>query len=623
MPIVFLALNGDGLGHLVRASLVCDALYAAGERPIIFSQGLFPLDARSPVAGTTVPPLWKAPYQIIRSVGRALNAAALISPPSVVVEDTHPGPVTIRAGIARSLLVRPTAFDELEELREDFAGVYRSFVLCDAPGSVSWPYTPEQTAAIHTWDGWHIIGPLYRTAGADDIAEVRIRHQIGNDRRVCVFSMGGGGRHVPDDRDAETFVVLAHASAERLLRIDATVRLLFVKGPYFPADVAIGAPFEVIDREPLMPALLAAADGAIIRAGFNTPWECISAGTPFMPFIGTTVNEPVADRVAAIRARGLLPESVEQFWLDEGWRTAYRRGCREVAAEFPGRPDGARLQQLLVPPPSYTPLAPAPARRSRGRERPGHERMPFVIRVDGVATAEPALLWLLELLAMRRLRASLQIVPYSCEIDATTLATFDPGETLFEVGQYGYAGIPYAPESVASDRTLHEIAAGRRYLEDAFAGRWKGGLSTPFDTLPAGLREVWLRNDGSFISRRMFRRSTGGRGDTVAGIDLWDGHVHRPATLRSVARELGRQAASYGYAGLVLQPRMLRAAGGRAHLVAVLALLERSGITSTSLRAISENAATAARRAERALRDARWGFAIAARAALRDPDSNR
>src|SRR5262249_50760516 len=296
MATVFLALNGDGLGHLVRASIACRVLHAAGEHPIIFSQGRFPLDDGSRFPGKQVPSLWKANPAVRRRVASELTSMAEISLPSTVVEDTHPSPISLSRRIRRVLLVRPTSFPYLLRLKARYGAIYSAFLLCDSPDSPTWPYSRPETDAVLTWDRWHVIGPIYRTATDADILEVRRRYSVADDQQLFVFTMGGGGGHVshPDGRDVERFVARASEIAVQLQRYSPRIRLIFVKGPYFPTAVNIASPFEIVPEEPLMPALLAAADGAFIRAGFNTTWECLAGATPFLAFVGTTFGEPVS-----------------------------------------------------------------------------------------------------------------------------------------------------------------------------------------------------------------------------------------------------------------------------------------------------------------------------------------
>src|SRR5262245_56499609 len=117
MATVFLALNGDGLGHLVRATIACRALRSAGERPVIFSQGRFTLGELSRFPGKQVPSLWKASNAVRRRVASELRSMAEISLPSIVIEDTHPNPISLPHVIRRVLLVRPTSFQYLLRLK--------------------------------------------------------------------------------------------------------------------------------------------------------------------------------------------------------------------------------------------------------------------------------------------------------------------------------------------------------------------------------------------------------------------------------------------------------------------------------------------------------------------------
>jgi len=122
---------------------------------------------------------------------------------------------------------------------------------------------------------------------------------VSDDEELCVFTVGGGGVHVldPNGLDIIRFLRLASQVADAVQAARPKVRLMFVRGPLFPPRIPIPSRFEVVRDESHMPALLKIAKGAVIRAGFNTTWECLSAGTPFLPMVGTTYMEPVTTRV--------------------------------------------------------------------------------------------------------------------------------------------------------------------------------------------------------------------------------------------------------------------------------------------------------------------------------------
>lgn len=606
MALVFLALNGVGLGHLVRATGVCDAIASAGERPVIFSQGIFPLAPEHRFPGKTVPSLWRADETIRRRVAADICSMAEISLPAVLVEDTHPNPLNLPGSIRRMLMVRPTTFAYLSELHEREGHIYRGFLLCDDAGSPTWPYSPAETAATLSWPNWYTIGPIYRRADITAIEEVRRRYGIA-DTGVCVFTMGGGGQHDPGDSDVEEFVRFATATAKRLLRLDPRARLLFVRGPYFPADVQLDSCFEDLRQEPQMPALLALARAAVIRSGFNTIWECIAGGTPFVPFVGRTFAEPNEERLARLRQHDLLVDDLSRAWRDEGWRSEYRSRCQLISQRFSGTPEPERLVALIkcrgvripidfTPAPSAATSTRPPAKRrfhfTRGRTHP------LIIRIDDVVSLEPTLLRLINLLVRRHVPASLEIVPYLSSLDDSVLGRLDPRAT-FEVGQHGYAHIPrrdddgaryeFDPDSVApTEEEQSQLEAGLLHLRATFPTRFNGGFSAPFDALPTWLPQTWRELGGTFVSQL-----SGGRAlasplpVVVAGTDIWDWSRGRPRTRREILANIDHQVSQTGYAGIVLHPRCLRQRPAQEHLLSLLGALERRRLTPTSLRELA------------------------------------
>jgi hypothetical protein len=591
LAVVMLALNGVGLGHLIRASIVSNALASVGQRPIIFSEGKYSPKglARFPVR--VIPSLWRAPEDVTKRVTSELCSMAGISLPAVVVEDTHPNAIHLPPEIRRVLLVRPTSFEFLLSLNEEYAEVYSAFLLCDSPGSPTWPYNPDQTEQVAHWKKWHVVGPVYRTPTPDDIREVRIRNRIAEDQELCVFTMGGGGVHGHDTerRDVVRFLRLCLQVADVVQPAGSQTRLLFVKGPYFPARVPIPSRFEVLREEQDMPALLSIAKGAVIRAGFNTTWECVAAGTPFIPLVGTTYAEPVQDRVNNLAAIGLIPPSIERFWFDDAWRAEYRQICHSIAVRNPGTPDPIQLDRLILDRRSSLPAPRPKARLVRESRTTG--LIPLVIRVDDVICQEPAFQWLLEVLASRGLRASLDVVPYLMEFDEDVLDRMDPNHALFEVSQHGYAHVPrlsengrrceFFPESTApSEVELSLIARGKQQLEAAFPRRFTGGFSPPFDALPSWLPAAWRGLGGEFVSC-LFQDSMPGAPLPVtrAGVDVWDWAGEGPFNRGWILHKLAVQFILEGHAGIVLHPRCLRRRSDKLRLLSLLSYLEQGTVT--------------------------------------------
>ncbi len=447
VAVVFLAIDGFGLGHLIRSSIVSHALASIGERPVIFTEGKYRPAALTKFPIRLVPPLHGVTDEVRKRVSSELLSMAAISLPAVLVEDTHPAPIELPAAVRRVLLVRPTSFEYLVRLNDRLGALYSAFLLCDSPDSPTWPYDDVQTRQLAGWKKWSVIGPLYRTPSEEEIQEVRTRHSVSEDQELCVFTMASGGVHVFDTKgqDIIRFLRLASQVADVVQTARPTPRMMFVRGPYFPPRIPIPSRFEIVREEPQMPALLKIAKGAVIRTGFNTTWECLSAGTPFMPMIGTGYVEPFAARLNRMASLGLVPSNIESFWFDDQWRAEYRRTVAGIVAAHSGAPDPRRVGGLILGPQRTRPTAMRKPRASRPSS--AKHRIPLVIRIDDVVCEEPALCWLLDLLASRGMRASLEVVPYLVRLDQAFLDRFDPSGALFEVSQHGYAHVPRTSDS--------------------------------------------------------------------------------------------------------------------------------------------------------------------------------
>lgn len=600
MAVVMLALNGMGLGHLIRSTIVSQALTSIGERPVIFTEGKYRTSGLAEFPVRLLPSLWGATNEVRNRVSAELLSMAAISLPAVLVEDTHPAPIQLPAAIGRVLLVRPTSFEYLVRLNDKFGGVYSAYLLCDSPDSPTWPYDEDQTRELTSWKKWSVIGPLYRTPSEAEIREVRARNNLSDDQELCVFTMGGGGVHVldPKGQDIIRFLKLASQVADIVQTARPRARLLFVRGPLFPARIPIPSRFEVVGDESQMPALLKIAKGAVIRAGFNTTWECLSAGTPFMPLIGTTYVEPVSSRVNRMASLGLVPPNAESFWFDDRWQDEYRRAAARIVATHSGAPDAEQVGRLIVDRRQSNPMRkprPSPIRQSSMRKlRPSlaKDSIPLVIRIDDVACQEPALCWLLDLLASRGMRASLEVVPYLAQIDEAFLGRFDPSGALFEISQHGYAHVPrtsdsgrrceFSPEtSTPTVEEREQIAWGKTQLEQRFAKRFTGGFSPPFDALPAWLPATWHSLGGSFVSCLLPTNSVPGAPLPVAraGIDVWNWAMDRALGQDAVRRKLALQLALDGYAGIVLHPRCLRDRANKMQLLKLLNSIAEDAVT--------------------------------------------
>jgi hypothetical protein len=222
VALAFLTLNGDEAGHHVRTTAVCRALASVGERPVIFSQGLCALDDDVSFPGKHVPSLREAGERVRRQVAWDIQSVIGISLPAVLVEDTHPNPIRLPSSVRRILLVPPATFDALQELDQRYREVYSAFVLCDAPGSSTWPYSESETATILASDRWHVIESR---SGAPDASRLQ-QVIVGARPRQPAGETSAGAATTPDSRRVRRgWTFFRRTDTPLVIRIDDVVAL--------------------------------------------------------------------------------------------------------------------------------------------------------------------------------------------------------------------------------------------------------------------------------------------------------------------------------------------------------------------------------------------------------------
>jgi len=334
MPIVVIARNGIGLGHISRSVALCNMLSDASRRSylIVRAQDNLAITHRVPSVAAHGPDFsmrWEDFEAYISSL-------AVMSPPSIVVEDTIPLSLCLSPKVGRFLVLRPTDFESLQHLRQEFDLVYDRILVADHPDSPTWPYAEEETAVLTGLRNWSFWGPIYRSPEQNDIAEVRHRYHWSSRQRLCVFSLGGGGQH-QGANDASEFIEKSTEIGKTILCMDPTARLIFVKGSLFPKALCVPSIFTIVGHERLMPALFAIADLAVIRPGFNSTWECLSGGTPFIPIMGTSFQEPIQKRIHKLLDLGIAVRDSQAVWRNDKRLREIWELTRELAIRWPGR----------------------------------------------------------------------------------------------------------------------------------------------------------------------------------------------------------------------------------------------------------------------------------------------
>jgi hypothetical protein len=345
MAIVMVGLNGIGLGHLARTVCVADAITALGYAPAIFAQGTNSAgEQRYP--GKRIPHLFDISRRERVTVAKELSEYALRSRPSIVFEDTHPSRLRLDPTVRRILVVRPTEFSHMLFLERRYGSTYVAFLIADAPDSPTWPFTTRETRRILGWRNWHVLGPVFRRPSEDEMRDVAQRYSIAPNDPVCVVSMGAGGIRSPGDHDAPDLFAVATRLYLKLRAAEPRTRMLFIRGPLAPADLRVPPEFETVSGEPNAHALAALARGAVIRGGFNTTWECIAGGTPFIAVPGTVYREPVADRVARLAGLGYAGD-FSDHWVDPEWIARKDAAVALATLKWPGTPDRTVLERFL------------------------------------------------------------------------------------------------------------------------------------------------------------------------------------------------------------------------------------------------------------------------------------
>jgi GT2 family glycosyltransferase len=604
MAIVLLTHNGVGLGHLRRGLLVAEALEIAGERPVLYHQGPFPDFATRRPPSKSIPPLYRLGSAGRQRIVDEMASVAALTAPAFVVEDSHVQDLLLPQMVGRALIVRPNTFGEMSALGQRHE--YSLLLIADAPGSPTWPYDEAQTRALLAGGRWRVLGPIHEFR--HETSAVRSRLAIGAAERVCIFSMGGGGQH-RRRTDAPEFLARAEALAVALRTIDPSCRLLFVRGPLFPRDMRVPAIFEAYDEEAEMPALLAVARGAFVRPGFNTVWECLAAGTPFTPVLGTWHQEAMEERLASLHRRALAVDDLAEHWLDDEWHERYRRICKLQVEPWSCRIDGVALVEWLHE--AALPVAPPPLRRSPAVPAPDlasdvPDDLPpsgarLAIRIDDVTELDAPLRELLAELVDLRLPASLEVIPYLARLDEDDLLSLDPDASLFEVSQHGWAHLPrHGAGSKAefsmggpSHEDLRDLERGMRRLAQAFPRRFRCGFSAPFDGLPEWLPPVWADLGGKFVSWIWSRP----RRPTIAlahvSADPWNWSEGGPRPLRQWWTPLVRAMRRRGRGVIVIHPRHLCDSRLRRSLGVALRRLQGAGARAVPLSAVAATQAEA------------------------------
>jgi hypothetical protein len=348
MAVILLTDNSRGIGQTVRCGAIGDVLAKKVTKPVIFAQGQGLEPFFKGHIGKCIPYINTLSKRERETLLKDIENHALLSEPSVLIEDTYPLAWRFPGSISRALVIPPTGFSHLEQMRKRFAGQIDTWLMADSPGSPTWPYNPSQTKELLNRTDVEILGPIYRKTNPGDIKAARelISHDPG--RPVCLFTMGSNEQHLDSDY-VEKFVQVALLIQVRLRSIVPGIRCILVKGPLIDSGLAIPPGFEILERVDCLPALVNISFAAVIKPGFNLIWECIAAGTPFFAIEEETPGKPIGKCIKYLRRHGLYLDSPFKKWLDESFRSEYERKCSAIVGKFSGVPQMPAFEKLVNP----------------------------------------------------------------------------------------------------------------------------------------------------------------------------------------------------------------------------------------------------------------------------------
>lgn len=591
MGIVLLSINGIGLGHTTRMTIIADQLYAAGQKPIMFYQGKkFPFNNKA-FHTVNTRNLFKADAAYLRAMESKVNAACNICGPRIFIEDTHPASIRLRNNIARFLLIRPTTFGYLQKITALYEQEYDAFFIADHADSPTWPYNDAETAAVLSWPKCYQVGPVFRRSSAEEIAALKIKYRWSERVPIYVFSMGGGGQQAGAN-DVDVFLQEAQSIIHRL---GSGVRFLFVKGPLFPTGIHLPPQMEVIDTEQHMPALFAIAKAAVIRPSFNSIWECIQAQTPFYYIQGATFSEPIDQKMKRLATFGLADNDSA---FTESYREQYQQACNKVMQQWNGFPNpqfysvmeqAHALKQESAPPLVANETGTNSAINKLQRLALTCKSRKIFLRVDDVVSLTPELHFILSLAKELGFFCSLEVIPYLSTLEQQELLPY--GRLVVSQHGYGHVLNTENPPGIKSEFSfcneppapeVENLLAGKQCLERQFPLYFKQGFSAPFDCFPPWLPPTLKAHSWQYILENQHAPVPAIKSFKTS-IDLWDWNQYALKPLDTIFTSCIKACDQHGYCALTFHPILFEHPSQKRLIEILVTALKTAGFESYDL----------------------------------------
>lgn len=284
MPTFFYAVNGIGLGHIARLSVLEAGLLQQGEHCSFFSPcKLAPAFFQSAGAIASDPSL---PDVAMRKEFAA--AVKAFSPDTLVCDTYWPDDAIgehkrkgIRTILIMRLLNRHILMERLKRAESEFSDI----ILPHSPHEVAWIYREDPALLQYLSAGpFNFIGPLCR-----QVAEP-------GQKRSILFTLGGGGEQYNPGVNSRANILNLFRQAAGSLKAELGVKPILLAGPLLPVADDLHETFEVVRGRSNEFAMFGPNTIVVSRGGYNTAWEAIYAGSPLVLCGSYTGEEDIAMR---------------------------------------------------------------------------------------------------------------------------------------------------------------------------------------------------------------------------------------------------------------------------------------------------------------------------------------
>jgi hypothetical protein len=290
--VLFHAINGSGLGHVVRLSVIAQTLQTRADIAFFstcafanryWTGKIFTVDDRLDDRFELNPE-----QRDLLGFHLALNKFS----PDVVVFDTH-WPQSVMGqlrekGIRTVLVLRSQTKEKMEPALRLAIRDFASVLIPHYPVELESTYgAASELVGLMTTAPCVCIGPVARTTAP--------RH----DKRSLIFTLGGGGEYwnatqaLSVDRFIEEYRCVAMVLAEKF-----SIESIFAAGPLLNRADDKLSPFKVV-RSHNLHEMFGPRTIVVTRGGYNTCWEAVAAGAGLI-----VVSEGIDQGVEDVATRG-------------------------------------------------------------------------------------------------------------------------------------------------------------------------------------------------------------------------------------------------------------------------------------------------------------------------------